>query len=136
MADLAPISDFGHVRDGDMEIISSPSTFLGDQLLQPVRGGRADRRRAVRPGAVASPWPGSENIRFVSRDGVPVTAMGWEIDAPGLTETLLRVAREYPRIPLFITENGAAFDDVVDHNGEVARPGAGRLPRRPPAGLP
>src|SRR5690606_40841352 len=28
VSDLAPISDFGHVRDGDMEIISSPSTFL------------------------------------------------------------------------------------------------------------
>ncbi len=121
VSDLAPISDFGHVRDGDMEIISSPSTFLAINyysryvVAAPVAVSPCDP-------AVASPWPGSENVRFVSREGVPVTAMGWEIDAPGLTETLLRVSREYPSIPLFITENGAAFDDVVDHNGEVHDP--------------
>ena len=57
-----------------------------------------------------SPNIGSEAVRFISR-GVPVTAMDWEIDAPGLGEVLQRVAREYPAVPLYVTENGAAFDD-------------------------
>ena len=52
-------------------------------------------------------YPGSEAVKFVQR-GVPVTAMDWEIDAPGLTEVLTRVAREYPEVPLYVTENGAA----------------------------
>jgi beta-glucosidase len=53
--------------------------------------------------------------------GFPVTAMNWEIDAPGLVETLRRVHDDYPDIPLYITENGAAFDDqVVD--GKVDDP--------------
>jgi beta-glucosidase len=45
--------------------------------------------------------------------------MDWEIDAPGLTETLLRVHRDYPEVPIYITENGAAFDDQVDADGSI-----------------
>ena len=48
--------------------------------------------------------------------------MGWEIDAPGLTEVLCRVSTEYPSVPLYITENGAAFEDVVSPDGSVHDP--------------
>ena len=54
-----------------------------------------------------------------SSAGVPVTAMDWEIDAPGLAEVLQRVSREYPAVPLYITENGAAFHDEVAADGTV-----------------
>lgn len=41
--------------------------------------------------------------------------MGWEIDAPGLVETLRRVHEDYTDLPLYVTENGSAFvDEVVD----------------------
>ena len=47
--------------------------------------------------------------------------MGWEIDADGLYDILTRVARDYPGVPLYVTENGAAFaDEKVD--GEVHDP--------------
>jgi beta-glucosidase len=39
--------------------------------------------------------------------------MGWEIHAPSLTTTLLDTASRLPGVPLYVTENGAAFDDVV-----------------------
>ena len=39
------------------------------------------------------------------------TAMGWEIDADGLHELLVRVRRDYGDVPIYITENGAAFED-------------------------
>jgi beta-glucosidase len=71
-----------------------------------------------RGGGQATPYPGSEGVRFVKR-GFPVTAMDWEIDAPGLTEVLTRVAAEYPCVPLYITENGAAFADEVGPDGVV-----------------
>jgi beta-glucosidase len=45
-----------------------------------------------------------------------VTAMGWEIVPEALHDVLLRISREYTSLPLLITENGAAFDDV--RNGE------------------
>jgi beta-glucosidase len=41
--------------------------------------------------------------------------MGWEIDPSGLVETLRRVHAYQPQLPLYVTENGAAFPDrVVD----------------------
>jgi beta-glucosidase len=56
---------------------------------------------------------------MVSR-GVPVTDMGWEIDGPGLTEVLARIHRDYaPDLPLYVTENGAAFADRPDPDGRV-----------------
>ena len=41
--------------------------------------------------------------------------MGWEVFPQGLTELLLRVHRDYPVPPLYVTENGGAFgDSMVD----------------------
>jgi beta-glucosidase len=65
-----------------------------------------------------SAFPGSEHVQFKDR-GLPVTAMNWEIDAPGLLEVLRRVSREYTDLPIYLTENGAAFDDVPDSEGRV-----------------
>jgi beta-glucosidase len=45
--------------------------------------------------------------------------MGWEVDAPGLTETLVRVARDYPATPLYVTENGAAYVDTRGTDGQI-----------------
>ncbi|MFC0508761.1 GH1 family beta-glucosidase [Micromonospora costi] len=115
MADLREVTDFGHVRDGDLAVISSPLDLVGINyysrhvVAAPVEG--------VEPEAYwrsPSCWPGSEDVRFVSR-GVPVTDMNWEIDAPGLVETLRRVHDEYTDLPLYVTENGSAFvDEVAD----------------------
>jgi beta-glucosidase len=46
--------------------------------------------------------------------------MGWEIVPSGITELLVRLSRDYPGLPLVITENGAAFDDQPDDGGFVA----------------
>ena len=51
--------------------------------------------------------------------GTDTTAMGWEVDASGLADLLIRVKKEYTSLPIYITENGAAFDDYVDPNGNV-----------------
>jgi beta-glucosidase len=111
--DLRVVTDFAHVRDGDLEIISTPLDALGINyysryvVAAPTDGSQPAQREP-------SPWPGSEDVRLVAR-GLPVTDMNWEIDAPGLVETLRRVHTGYPELPLYVTENGAAFaDEVVD----------------------
>jgi beta-glucosidase len=50
------------------------------------------------------------------------TDMGWPITPEGFTELLVRLHNDYPNLPpLYITENGAAYDDpVVD--GRCADP--------------
>ncbi|MDR7273575.1 GH1 family beta-glucosidase [Catenuloplanes atrovinosus] len=109
--DLAPVTDFTHLHDGDLATIAQPLDFLGINYYS------RHVVAAPEPDAVAKPscWPGSETVRFVHRPGVPVTDMDWEIDAPGLVETLRKVAETYPAVPLYVTENGSAFvDKVVD----------------------
>lgn len=48
-----------------------------------------------------------------SSSGLEMTDMGWEIYPQGLTELLARMHRDYAIPPLFVTENGGAFKDVL-----------------------
>ena len=45
--------------------------------------------------------------------------MGWLIDPEGLYELLLRVSKDAPGLPLYITENGCAAEDYADPDGVV-----------------
>ncbi len=47
------------------------------------------------------------------------TAMGWEVYPPGLYNLLKRVATDYNPPEIYVTENGAAFEDVLTPEGEV-----------------
>ena len=46
------------------------------------------------------------------------TAIGWEIYPQGLYEVLMMVQERYGNVPLYITENGAAFDDESEEDIE------------------
>jgi beta-glucosidase len=104
-------TDWSFVKDGDLEIISQPIDLLGVNYYNPQTvTGRADEP--------ANPvYPGSEGIAFPGADA-PKTAMGWPVQPFGLTDLLVRLSHDYPGTPLIITENGAAFDDVVE-DGQV-----------------
>ncbi|MGQ9659115.1 MAG: GH1 family beta-glucosidase [Thermochromatium sp.] len=58
----------------------------------------------------------------ITPPGSELTAMGWEVYPQGLTETLLWLRDRYANPPLYITENGAAFDDPPPCDGLVADP--------------
>ncbi|MER7499496.1 GH1 family beta-glucosidase [Nonomuraea pusilla] len=113
LADLPVDMDF--VKPGDMKTVNAPIDVLlvnyySRFTVSGAPGGKASA--AAAPTETASPWVGSEHVSFVN-GGHPVTAMGWEIDESGLVEILTRVARDYPPIPMVVSENGAAFDDVI-----------------------
>ena len=118
---LTDLADTGHddladaVRDGDLAVISTPIDLLGINYYSRhlVAAGPAPE-----PGETPSPWVGSENVRMVA-SGLPTTAMGWDIDSAGLSEVLRRVHDNYPEVPLYVTENGSAFDDEVDSDGAI-----------------
>ncbi|MDX1994016.1 MAG: GH1 family beta-glucosidase [bacterium] len=57
--------------------------------------------------------------QVIDLPGVPVTEMGWEVYPQGLTDSLVRIAREYPTVDLYVTENGAAYEDVVPLDGRL-----------------
>ena len=99
-------ADWTFVRDGDLALIHQPIDLLGINYYNPCFV-------AARPGEPANPaYPGSEGIAFLPAVG-PTTAMGWPIEPAGLTDLLVRVAHDYPGVPLLVTENGAAFDDEL-----------------------
>ena len=62
---------------------------------------------------------GGPRGRQVAQPEAARTDMGWEVHPDGLREVLLRVSCEYSPKAIYITENGAAFPDVIDHDGKV-----------------
>ena len=112
----APITDFGFLHDGDLEVIAAPMDFLGVNYYFPSRIREAEhtepdpgRRTADDLGAAA-----------VISDTEECTAMGWPVEAEGLTRLLTWLKSTYPSLPpVYITENGRACDDVVTPDGAV-----------------
>ncbi|MEZ5066412.1 MAG: GH1 family beta-glucosidase [bacterium] len=51
-------------------------------------------------------------------EGAAHTDMGWEIFPAGLTRTLEDLTERYGRVPLYITENGAALREPESLNGD------------------
>jgi beta-glucosidase len=58
----------------------------------------------------------------VRQPGSTYTELDWEVYAPGLADTLIWVKRRYGDVPLFVTENGAAFADPHPLAGHVDDP--------------
>ncbi|CAN5740058.1 GH1 family beta-glucosidase [soil metagenome] len=108
-------SDFGFVREGDLEVISAPIDFLGvNYYMRHTVVGEGEGSDL--PTAMRFSDLGAETVL---PSGVSTTAMGWGIEPDGLTELLVRVKADYTGLPIYITENGVAFDDYADPEGEV-----------------
>ena len=105
-----------HVRDGDLETIAAPLDVLG------VNYYHGTLVTGHRPGGDA--WEVAEGAWSVRRD-LPRTSMDWEVQPEGLRRLLVRLHTEYTGPAgtyLAVTENGAAFDDVVGPDGGVDDP--------------
>ncbi len=92
------------IEPGDMAIIGSGIDFLGINyyFCNCLKGSRED------PGLI-------EQIEV----GLPKTKMGWNVVPEGLRRLLGRLAKDYPGMPLYITENGVAFDDPPPADGLI-----------------
>ncbi|WP_157246211.1 GH1 family beta-glucosidase [Nonomuraea typhae] len=112
-ADLAHLSDFGHVKDGDLAVISRKIGMLGVNYYSPALIAAGE---PAPPGT--TPWIGAESAHWAD-GGRERTTMGWEIDENGLLDLLQRIVKDYPPIDLYVTENGAAFADTVSPDGAV-----------------
>ena len=88
-----------NVQPGDLALIAKKLDFLGVNSYS---------RHVIGAQGRVHPVPGSE-----------YTEMDWEVCAPALRRLLNKLNREYKLPPLYITENGAAFKDVVSPDGKV-----------------
>ena len=87
-------ADAPRTETGDAALIAVPCDFLGVNYYHPT---------------VSS----SANPSSPAASGAAVTDMGWEVAPQSLAELLLRLNRDYPLPPVFITENGAAYQDRI-----------------------
>jgi beta-glucosidase len=102
-AEIAP-----QIEDGDLETIAQPIDFLGvNNYTSPL---------------VAADLDDGNRSRFIRREDVDRTDMGWEVVPEGLRDLLLRLTRDYAPKAIYVTENGAAFPDVRGHDGSVGDP--------------
>ncbi|MEF2977416.1 GH1 family beta-glucosidase [Subtercola sp. YIM 133946] len=129
---LQDVRDYGLaelVLPGDLDLVSAPLDFIGvnhyhdDNVSgHPLPASPPSNTAAPSAREKRSPFVGSEYVTFPPRD-LPHTAMGWEVHPQGLYDLLLRLGRDYPTLPpLYVTENGASYDDVVSADGEVHDP--------------
>lgn len=112
IADLATQGIEIPVLEGDLATISTPIDVLGINYYFSQKFTGYD-----------------EQGRTVGDDGLPITrtlplekprtAMDWEIVPEGFTDLLVRISKDYPGLPMVITENGSAFDDTPDETGYV-----------------
>ena len=94
------------VREGDMSVISYPMDFLGINYYS---------RNVIEHAEEANILESKE----VKIEDSQYTEMGWEVYPQGLYNVLNRVNNEYSDLPLYITENGAAFKDKLTEDGKV-----------------
>jgi beta-glucosidase len=113
MADLSAHGLFDLAQPGDLELISAPIDFLGVNYYRDyVVSGHGSPE-------FPSPWVGSEHVTFPVRD-LPLTDSGWEVNPAGLTDLLVQLHHTYPDLPLYVTENGAAYPDRLDDTDRVS----------------
>lgn len=103
------------VNEGDWQIIRTPVDFIGINNYSREYAGYSPWVPLLHM------WIGEQqdapNCEF-TKEGVSYTAMGWEVYPQGLSEVLRWFRQDYGNPPVYITENGAAFNDVLEQ-GEV-----------------
>jgi beta-glucosidase len=100
------------IRDGDMQVMAAPVDFLGINYYETktVADDPAEPYHQARVLPLAGALPPGQ-----------LTAGGLDVRPAGLRRILRRV-HGLTTLPLYITENGAAFHDYVDPEGEVDDP--------------
>jgi beta-glucosidase len=99
-------ADAPRMGPGDLDTIAARTDFLGVNYYFP---------EIIEHAPEAAPL----QARVVPRAGVPRTAFGWEVSPEGLGTLIRRIEADYDPAPIYITENGSTWDDVVDADGEI-----------------
>jgi beta-glucosidase len=120
MEDLAPLTGFEHVLPGDLELIHQPMEAFGVNYYN--RWGiRATSDPTVDRFEPGSMFVGASDAVMVDL-GLPTTARDWPVDPEGLVWVLKWLTQTYDLPPVWLTENGSAWDDQVSADGAVHDP--------------
>ncbi|WP_115719119.1 GH1 family beta-glucosidase [Gallaecimonas mangrovi] len=105
------------MQDNDLAVISQPTDFVG---VNHYNCEYASHRWYVPflKSWITGSKPGIDNKQGESEQH---TAMGWEVNPNGMRQVLSWLREDYGNPPTYITENGAAYTDVLA-NGQVHDP--------------
>lgn len=92
------ISDFSFIKPGDVEGAMEPCDFLGINYY--------NRSLMQYDGGAIGYFVGATS-------DYPKTDMGWDISPKEFIELIQRVRRDYTELPIYITENGSAWEDTI-----------------------
>lgn len=96
------------IKSGDLTRIATGTDFLGVNYYSRAVIRNRDVAQSENHPQTEFPAPRSE-----------WTSMGWEVYPQGLADLLQRIHSDYAPRAIYITENGAAFDDAPDADGNV-----------------
>ena len=94
------------VQDGDLNVIATPTDFLGINYYFPEIVADA-------------PGKGVMSTRIIDAKNVERTDFGWEVSPEGMVTLLTRVAKDYQPAEIYLTENGSTYDDVIGQDGQI-----------------
>lgn len=94
------------VQNGDLLLMQQDMDFLGINYYS----------RGILRGAEDAE---GQKPRALTIDPVDLTDMQWEVAPQGLRDLLVRLQTEYQPKALYITENGAAYDEGPDADGRI-----------------
>ncbi len=100
---------FPEVRSSDMDIISRPMNFIGVNNYSRFKARFAPWVPLLNTWIDLRPVP----YREFTKNDKQYTSMGWEVYPESLYESLMMLKERYGNIPVYITENGAAFTDSL-----------------------
>ncbi|MEV6875078.1 GH1 family beta-glucosidase [Amycolatopsis sp. NPDC051128] len=111
------VSDFSFRADGDLETIGAPLDYLGVNYYYRLHVADAPHREPD-PARRTAADIGVDTTRLPD---VPRTGMGWPVEPEGLTEALAGLHNRYAGLPpMYVTENGCVYPDVLDDQGMFA----------------
>ncbi len=100
---------FPRTAPGDMALISKPVDFIGINYYSRERASYRWYIPFLHTWVSGKDWGSGER----GADGVQRTAMGWEVWPEGFDHVLGMLRTVYGNPPVYITENGAAYEDEV-----------------------
>jgi beta-glucosidase len=93
------------VEPGDMEIVKAPADFIGINLYT----GGVFEHDSQEPNL---------GVRQARSDVSERTDFGWEVRPEALHDVIMRIWDDYG-LPIYVTENGASYNDVPNEDGAV-----------------
>ncbi|WP_017380502.1 GH1 family beta-glucosidase [Paenisporosarcina sp. TG-14] len=98
------VHDFDFIKPEDLKTISVDCDFFGINYYS----------RAI------VEYAGNTNLLYNGAySDYKKTAMGWDVSPREFKELIYRIRQDYTNLPIYITENGSAYNDVLEVDGSI-----------------